>query len=56
MKPVIKFQIVPAILLFMVYTFLISCEEDITVDLPTPEPKIVIEGYITPGAAHIAPG
>ena len=51
MKPVKRFPIIPAILLFMGYTFLISCEEDITVDLPTPEPRIVIEGYITPGSA-----
>ena len=39
-------------------TFLISgvlffsaCEKDITVDLPQQEEKIVVEGYITPGAA-----
>jgi len=29
--------------------FIISCERDITVDLPVPEQKYVIEGYITPG-------
>ncbi len=27
-----------------------SCERDITVDLPKPEIKLVIEGYITPGS------
>lgn len=26
-----------------------SCEKDITVDLPEPEEKVVVEGYITPG-------
>lgn len=28
----------------------ISCEEDITVDLPVPEEQLVVEGYITPGS------
>lgn len=31
--------------------FFTSCEKDITVDLPQAEEKIVVEGYITPGAA-----
>lgn len=34
-----------------VVLFLSSCEKDITVDLPQAEEKIVVEGYITPGAA-----
>jgi hypothetical protein len=28
---------------------LASCEKDITLDLPAPPPKVVVEGYITPG-------
>ncbi len=28
-----------------------SCEKDITVDLPEPESRIVVEGYITPGVS-----
>lgn len=39
----------------IVSTFLVaflfnSCEKDITVDLPQPEEKLVIEGYIEPGS------
>lgn len=37
------------ILLFTGITSLLSCEKDITVTLPKPEPKIVVEGHIEPG-------
>lgn len=40
---------VGVILIFSMISFL-SCERDITVDLPQPEKQLVIEGYITPGA------
>src|SRR5438874_837673 len=34
-------------LLFIVYCLLLSsCEKNITLDLPTPESKLVVEGYI----------
>lgn len=38
--------------LFAIVTvsFFISCEKDITVDLPVPEEQLVVEGYITPGS------
>lgn len=36
-------------LLFALCLFFISCERDITVDLPEAEQKIVVEGYIEPG-------
>lgn len=36
-------------LLFAICLFVISCERDITVDLPEVEQKIVVEGYIEPG-------
>lgn len=35
--------------LILVFIFS-SCEKDITVDLPVPESKLVVEGYITPGS------
>ena len=36
--------------LFLILIILLSsCETDITVDLPVPEQKIVVEGYIEPG-------
>jgi len=50
MKNTFQLRIIPALMLFSVYSFLISCEEDITVDLPVPETKLVVEGYITPGS------
>jgi hypothetical protein len=36
---------------FFVMLIMTSCEEDITVDLPVPEPRLVIEGYINPGGS-----
>lgn len=38
------------LILILSVTFFISCEKDITVDLPVPEEKLVIEGYINPGS------
>jgi len=44
-----KNKIALCLLLFAFYLFVISCERDITVDLPEAEQKIVVEGYIEPG-------
>src|SRR5258706_3863282 len=38
---------------FFVVLILFSCEKNITVDLPTPEQKIVVEGYIETGQRAI---
>jgi Domain of unknown function (DUF4249) len=38
------------VLLLGIVTLFASCEKDITVDLPQPEEKIAVEGYITPGS------
>lgn len=37
------------LLVIAAFFSLSSCEKDITVDLPTPEKKLVVEGFITPG-------
>ncbi|MBP7464594.1 MAG: DUF4249 family protein, partial [Bacteroidales bacterium] len=42
--------------IFLVLTMIlsiVSCEIDISVDLPRPEDKIVVEGYIQNGAAPV---
>jgi hypothetical protein len=36
-------------LIFATILFLTSCEKEITVDLPTPREKIVVEGHVEPG-------
>lgn len=36
--------------LFLLILVFISCEKEITVDLPNPEEKIVVEGHIEPGS------
>ncbi len=41
------------LLCLTIFIFLISCEKDITVDLPLPESKIVIEGGIETGSIPI---
>jgi Domain of unknown function (DUF4249) len=41
-------NIFPFVIVMMI-TLFTSCEKDITVDLPKAEPKLVVEGYITPG-------
>jgi hypothetical protein len=40
----------PVVFLLVVLVFLSSCEKDITLDLPDAEQKLIVEGYITPGA------
>ena len=35
--------------IFLIVCFLASCEKDITVDLPVPESKLVVDGYVEPG-------
>ncbi len=37
----------------LIALFLSSCETEITIDLPQPEEKIVVEGYIEPGVPPI---
>jgi hypothetical protein len=45
----IKFRNIVFILTGLVSLLLAGCEKNITVDLPRPDPKIVIEGYIEEG-------
>src|SRR5678815_3636575 len=45
MKPAVVFRS----LAFAVALVFFSCEKDVTVDLPVPEQKIVVEGYIENG-------
>lgn len=46
MKPSLK----EILLLSCITIMVVSCEKDITVDLPEPEERIVVEGYISPGS------
>lgn len=50
----IKSKPIFSTILFSLFLFLfISCEKEITVDLPAPEPKLVVEGFIEAGQVPI---
>jgi len=41
--------IIYSIVLIISFFIVVSCEKDVTVDLPRPKPKIVVEGAVEPG-------
>ena len=44
-----KYNLLYIYLLVACSAFCIGCEKDITVDLPEPESKVVVDGYVEPG-------
>lgn len=44
-----KYNLIYIYLLVLCSAFFIGCEKDITVDLPEPESKVVVDGYVEPG-------
>ena len=50
MKTKLNSNIFLLMLILFSTSLFISCEKDITVDLPQPEEQLVIEGYINPGS------